>query len=257
MTPTSASCDAAPTRDAAPDRVHPQRPGTADLVIAGLTAFSTCDWPGHLSATVFLQGCPWQCTYCQNPGLMDARAAGLVPWSTVRSLLERRRGSLDGLVFSGGEPTRQRALGAAMQEARDLGFAVGLHTAGSFPRRLAAVLPMTSWVGLDIKAPKPLYVAVTGAAASATNAWESLRLVRDSGVDYEVRITVDPSVFTRADVIELIEDLRAAGVGSPVLQEVRALGTRPGYAERLGGLRLRDVVPAGVLPGIERRVAEK
>lgn len=257
MTPMSVSCDAAPIRDASAERVHPRLSGAADLVIAGLTAFSTCDWPGHLSATVFLQGCPWRCTYCQNPGLMDSRAACVVPWSTVRSLLERRRGSLDGLVFSGGEPTRQRALAAAMQEVRDLGFDVGLHTAGSFPRRLAAVLPMTSWVGLDIKAPKLLYAAVTGVAASATSAWESLRLVRDSGADYEVRITVDPSVFTRADVLALVEDLRAAGIGSPVLQEARALGTQPGYAGRLGGLRLRDVVPEGLLPGIERRVAEK
>lgn len=255
MTPTSASCDVAPTCDAGAHRVRAPTPGADDLVIAGLTSFSTCDWPGHLAATVFLQGCPWQCTYCQNPGLIETRVPGQVPWSKVRSLLERRVGSLDGLVFSGGEPTRQRALGAAMREVRDFGLQVGLHTAGSFPRRLATVLPLTTWVGLDIKAPKPLYPAVTGVAASATRAWESLRLVRNSGVDYEVRITVDPTVFTRADVVELVEDLRAAGVRSPVLQEVRALGTRGGYAERLDGLRLRDVVPEGVFPGLERRVA--
>ena len=116
-------------------------PATADsLQIAGLTRMSTCDWPGRIVATAFLQGCPWQCTYCHNPDLIPARTPGVVTWAEVTDLLARRHGLLDGVVFSGGEPTRQAGLAAAMREVRELGFGVGLHTGGAYPRRLEAVV---------------------------------------------------------------------------------------------------------------------
>lgn len=213
------------------------------LAIAGLTRLSTCDWPGHLAATVFLQGCPWRCTYCHNPDILDPTTPGQVPWQQVRDLLVRRQGMLDGLVFSGGEPTRQEGLGAAMLEVRDLGFGVGLHTAGAYPRRLAEVLPHLDWVGLDVKALPSGYTAVTGVKASAVKAYESLRLVLDSGVDHEVRVTVDPTLHSAEHVETLVRRLREAGVARIALQQARPLGARPGYAERLGGRVLADVLP--------------
>jgi pyruvate formate lyase activating enzyme len=203
------------------------------LQIAGLTRLSTCDWPGKLVATVFLQGCPLACTYCHNPSLLDPRTPGVVEWSEVRALLARRHGLLDGVVFSGGEPTRQAGLAAAMREVKQLGFMVGLHTAGTYPRRFAEVLPLCDWVGLDIKAPQRLYGAVTGVQSSAAKATACLRLALDSDVDLEVRTTVDPTVLGPADVAELTAALQAEGVREHVLQEVRAEGTRPEYAERL------------------------
>ncbi len=227
---------------AAPPYVAP-RTVQQTLAVAGLTRLSTCDWPGRLVATVFLQGCPWRCTYCHNPGLLDPTVPGQVPWQQVRDLLLRRHGMLDGLVFSGGEPTRQEGLGAAMLEVRDLGFGVGLHTAGAYPRRLSEVLPLVEWVGLDIKALPSGYTAVTGVKASAVKAYESLRLVLDSGVDHEVRVTVDPTVHSAEHVETLVRRLREAGVARVVLQQARPLGARPGYAERLAGRVLADVVP--------------
>ncbi|WP_240675598.1 anaerobic ribonucleoside-triphosphate reductase activating protein, partial [Cellulomonas endophytica] len=195
----------------------PRAAGAAadDLAVAGLTPLSTVDWPGRLVATVFLQGCPWRCTYCHNPGLLDPRRPGAVPWSDVRDLLARRRGLLDAVVFSGGEPTRQAGLAAAMREVRAAGMAVGLHTGGAFPRRLAAVLPLVDRVFLDVKAPPRLYRAVTragGPATSAHAAFRSLRLVLASGVAVQVRTTVDPTVLAQADLDELRGLLRAAGV---------------------------------------------
>ena len=114
----------------------------ASLAVAGLVPLSTVDWPGKLAAVVFLQGCPWDCGYCQNPDLRDCTTAGTVTWEDVLALLRRRRGLLDGVVFSGGEATRQRALIPAIREVRELGFAVGLHTAGAYPARLADLLPL-------------------------------------------------------------------------------------------------------------------
>ena len=122
---------------------------TVELAIAGVTALSTCDWPGRLVATAFLQGCPWRCTYCHNAAILDPRAPGTVPWRDVLELLARRHGLLDGLVFSGGEPTRQRALVAAAAQVREAGFGVGLHTSGAYPSRLPALLPLV--VGLPTR----------------------------------------------------------------------------------------------------------
>ncbi|WP_081784863.1 anaerobic ribonucleoside-triphosphate reductase activating protein [Cellulomonas sp. KRMCY2] len=203
------------------------------LQIAGLTPLSTCDWPGRLVATVFLQGCPWRCTYCHNPDLIDPRTAGVVAWSAIRGLLARRSGLLDGVVFSGGEPTRQAGLADAMTEVRTAGFAVGLHTGGAYPGRLAAILPLVDWIGFDVKAPADLYRAVTGVGSSAQRASASLRLVLDSGVDVQVRTTVDPTVLDDDDVARLGATLRDLGVRDHVLQEVRPEGTRSDYAAAL------------------------
>jgi len=204
-----------------------------DLQIAGLTRLSTCDWPGKLVATVFLQGCPLACTYCHNPDLLDPRAPGTIEWQVVRDLLAKRHGLLDGLVFSGGEPTRQAGLAAAMMEVRDLGFGVGLHTAGPYPKRFAEVLPLCHWVGLDIKAPERLYGAVTGVQSSASKAFACLRQALDSGVDLQVRTTVDPTIMSPDDVAGLTVTLRKLGVREHVLQQVRTEGTRPEFAARL------------------------
>lgn len=226
----------------------------ADLAIAGFVPFSALDWPGKLSAVAFLQGCPWNCGYCQNPDLLDMKAPGDIPWGDIVTTLKQRRGLLDGVVFSGGEPTRQRALVDAVLDLQGLGFGAALHTSGAYPDRLEALLPHVAWVGLDIKAPQPRYAEVTRRADSGEKAWASLDLVIASGVDYEVRVTVDPTIMTLEDVEEIIAEVARRGGRPPVLQETRAEGAREKYVERLGKLRLTDVVPAEALPGIERRV---
>ena len=226
-----------------------------DLVIAGHVPFSSVDWPTKLVSTVFLQGCPWNCGYCQNPDLIDPLSAGSVRWADVRATLDKRVGLLDGVVFSGGEPLRQGALVDAVAEVRERGFAAAVHTSGAYPARLIALLPSLAWVGLDIKAPTAKYGRVTGVEASAARAWDSLDAVVASGVDYEVRLTVDPTVLRLADVEEVVAELSRRGAKPPILQETRPEGARPEYAAALGDRRLADVVPDDALPEIPRRTA--
>jgi pyruvate formate lyase activating enzyme len=184
--------------------------------------FTTTDYPGHLSAVVFCQGCPWRCGYCHNPHLLPARGKHELEWHRVAAFLETRRGLLDAVVFSGGEPTSQEAaLAAAMREAKRLGFKVGLHTAGIYPRHLAAVLPLVDWVGMDVKAPFGAYERVTGVAKSGLRAHESARLVIESGVAHEFRTTVDRSVIGAAELAILAETLPRMGVKRHVLQVCR------------------------------------
>lgn len=206
-----------------------------ELNIAGITAFSTVDWPDMLAATVFLQGCPWSCFYCHNPALIDPRAEGGVAWADVVDLLCERMGLLDGVVFSGGEPTLQRALIPAMELVRTLGFRVGLHTAGAYPGLLARALPHVDWVGLDIKALPEGYDLVTGRPNSAENAWRSLELVlgnrllragSDRPLDFEVRTTVHPAAIDDAGLRELGCRLADAGVDQWAVQRFREAGAR-------------------------------
>ncbi len=211
------------------------------LQIAGMTNMSTVDWPGRLTATLFLQGCPWECTYCHNPAMQDSRVPGIVGWDDVTALLDRRIGRLDGVVFSGGEPTRQRGLADAMRQVSEKGFGIGLHTAGAFPGRLAMVLPLVDWVGIDIKATEAFYPQITGKGMSGRRAWESLRLVQEAGVAHEVRVTVDPTTHTRDEVLATVEQLRERGE-EPILQEARAEGANPAYAAALADRRITAVL---------------
>ncbi|MEO8719059.1 MAG: anaerobic ribonucleoside-triphosphate reductase activating protein [Burkholderiales bacterium] len=155
------------------------------LRVGGLTRLSASDYPGKLAAVVFCQGCAWRCGYCHNPELQPARAAHEVPWAAVIAFLERRRGLLDAVVFSGGEPTQQPDLAAAMREVKAMGFLVGLHTAGIVPRRLAAVLPLVDWVAMDAKAPFADHERVTRVRGSGARARRSAALIRASGVACE------------------------------------------------------------------------
>lgn len=183
----------------------------AELRVGGLARLSSCDRPGQLVATIFCQGCPWNCAYCHNPHLLAARSDRQIPWPEVVRFLERRRGLLDGVVFSGGEPTAQAALPDAVREARALGFKIGLHTGGPFPDRLAALLPLLDWVGFDVKAPFGEYEIVTGVAGSGDKARASLRRLLDSGVRYETRTTVDLRLLDTQALERLRADLSSLG----------------------------------------------
>ena len=193
------------------------------LRIGGLTPLTTVDFPGKLAAVVFCQGCPWRCGYCHNPHLLPAKGSTTLSWAQVRNFLERRRGLLDGVVFSGGEPTSQSGIVAAIRETKALGFGVGLHTGGAYPARLAEVLPHLDWVGFDIKARADDYDKITDVPGSGEKVLESLVLLLASGVDHEVRTTVYPGMDEDA-LLSLAQTLAAQGVRRYVVQECRPAG---------------------------------
>jgi pyruvate formate lyase activating enzyme len=155
------------------------------LRVGGLTPLSASDFPDRLAAVVFCQGCAWRCRYCHNPHLLSKRGNGEIQWPQITSFLEKRRGLLDAVVFSGGEPTLQASLPAAMQEVKAMGYRVGLHTAGIVPKRLERVLPLVDWVSMDLKSSWEDHSRVTGVAGSAARASESRDLILASGVAYE------------------------------------------------------------------------
>ncbi len=190
------------------------------LRIGGLTPLTTIDFPGHLAAVVFCQGCAWRCPYCHNPHLLPVNCDG-TDWPMLQAFLEPRRGLLDGVVFSGGEPLFQSGLADAMEGVKSMGFKVALHTAGTHPDRLRRLLPLLDWVGLDIKTSLEHYPQLTGITGSGVKAQESLALLLESGISHEIRTTVDPHLFSRKTLLELAEELADFGVIHYVLQLCR------------------------------------
>lgn len=193
------------------------------LELGGIARLSSCDWPGELVATLFTQGCPWACRYCHNAGLIP-RGPGRLDWPEVLAFLSGRRGLLDGVVISGGEPTLQKALPEALQAIRAMGFRTGLHTAGPYPGRLARVLPLLDWVGFDVKGPWEAYARITGVPGGGRAARESLLRLRDSGVAYDLRTTVHPALLCPDDLEAMDAGLAADGLPPARRQPFRSEG---------------------------------
>ena len=191
------------------------------LRLGGFTPLTTLDYPGKLACVLFCQGCAWRCRYCHNPDLLGACAAYGHDWASIRDFLGRRVGLLDAVVFSGGEATLQPGLGQAMREARALGFAVGLHSAGIHPARFRRALTDVDWVGFDIKGLPEDVAAVTGVRGSAEANWRSLDILLAGGVAYECRLTVHWSLTTPERLRALARRLHGMGVTNLAVQQVR------------------------------------
>lgn len=205
------------------------------LKVGGVTAFTATDFPGKLAVVVFVQGCPWRCGYCHNPHLQTRTPQSPLAWEDIHKLLKRRVGLIDAVVFSGGEPTMDPGLEMAMREVRELGFQIGLHTGGTYPKRLRQVLPLVDWVGLDIKATAAGYEAVTRVRNSGTLAFESLQAVLQSGVCHEVRTTIHPRLHDEDEIRTLARHLNRVGVTHYAVQVFRSTGCQD---ETLNSMRL-------------------
>lgn len=191
------------------------------LRIGGLTPLTTIDYPHHLSCVVYCQGCSWRCRYCHNPDLLVTNKASTHDWENVLKFLKRRTGLLEAVVFSGGEPLTQKHLLTSMLQVKELGFKIGLHTAGSLPKRLAQVLPYVDWVGFDVKDLSTRVDAITQVKDSGTNNWKSLKLLLSSAVDYQCRTTVHWQLIGAKRLTELTENLKQLGVKDYTVQLCR------------------------------------
>jgi len=177
--------------------------------IAGLQKTTLLDFPGCLACVVFSPGCNFRCPYCHNPSLVvppgpevSEERGGDLP--DLEAFIDSRAGWLEGVVFSGGEPTLQEGLEEALVAVRRRGISTKLDTNGSRPDVLAHLLSrgLLDYVALDVKAPGERYHAVTGVPASPA-VGASLALLRSWSGVWEARTTVIPGLVSPEDV-ELI-----------------------------------------------------
>ncbi|MGD9638126.1 MAG: anaerobic ribonucleoside-triphosphate reductase activating protein [Alphaproteobacteria bacterium] len=211
----------------------------SEILIGGFTPFTTIDFPDHFAAVVFMQGCLWRCPFCHNGHLQRCHKQEgdeKITWQDITDFLVKRKNRIDGLVFSGGEPLVQPAIFMAVQEVKNLGFKVALHTGGGNPEALAKILPFVDWVGLDIKSPEHLYKTMTGGFGDFDKVMQSLDMLLKSGIDFETRTTVYPKYLGENEIREIAKELYSRGVKKYVLQEYRPLSNNEDNLEKKSNL---------------------
>lgn len=190
------------------------------MLWGGILDISTVDFPGKLCSVIFFAGCPFRCPYCQNYRLLE----GGIEVSVDEIVAEVKKNFLiDGVCFTGGEPLAQNLdeLTELINRLKDLGFAVKVDTNGYYPNKLAKILDLIDYVAMDIKTIPQRYAELTGKKDSAERVLESLRILVDSGVDYEIRTTVVPTIIDKAEIEEMAKLLSEFGVKRFVLQQFR------------------------------------
>ena len=182
------------------------------MVIHGLQKLTLLDFPGHTACTVFTGGCNWRCPFCHNAGLAaDPTSQPVIPEAELFSLLTKRRGLLDGVAVTGGEPTLQKDLPDFLERIKNLGFAVKLDTNGTNPVMLRSLLErgLADYVAMDIKAGPENYPTVTGTVRCRLDAVrESAAILMEGHTDFEFRTTVVKELHSDEDFLAIGEWLR-------------------------------------------------
>ena len=178
------------------------------MKIGGLVKFTLIDFPGRPAAIVFTQGCNFRCRYCHNPELVYPHLfTEPVAEEEIWSFLQRRQGTLEGVVVSGGEPTLHEDLPAFMARLKQMGYATKLDTNGARPAVLKELIDkkLVDFIAMDLKAPLEKYALITGIETNPAILKESMELICNSGLEYEFRTTYDKEVLTEADIKNLEE----------------------------------------------------
>ncbi|MCQ2409999.1 MAG: anaerobic ribonucleoside-triphosphate reductase activating protein [Elusimicrobiaceae bacterium] len=173
------------------------------MKIGGLIKFTLIDFPGRPAAVIFTQGCNFRCRYCHNPELVYPHLFTESATSEeIFSFLQRRQGTLEGVVVSGGEPTLHDDLPAFIAQIKALGYAVKLDTNGSRPDMLQELIDkkLLDYIAMALKAPLEKYSLITGVDTKPEILVRSMDLIRQSGLEYEFRTTYDKEVLTDVDI---------------------------------------------------------
>ena len=175
--------------------------------IGGLLKNSMIDYPGKLSCGIFLSGCNFDCPYCHNPDLVNGssgRDAEFDPGHVYR-FIQNRKGFLDGVVISGGEPTLQDDLFDLCRHIKNMGYPVKLDTNGSRPRVIKRLIDegLIDYIAMDLKTDPRWYATYIKAGCNEAAILSSIEIIMESTIGYEFRTTCVKPIVTPA-VIERI-----------------------------------------------------
>ena len=176
------------------------------MKIHGLQKMTLLDFPGRVACTVFIGGCDFRCPFCHNFELVDGTAKPIMDDEELLSFLSGRKGLLDGVAFTGGEPMINPGLPELIRKIRDLGYAIKLDTNGYHPETLEMLLKegLIDYVAMDIKNSPAKYAMTSGLEQlDLEPVKKSISLLLEGDVDYEFRTTVLKE-FHEADDLEEI-----------------------------------------------------
>ncbi len=196
--------------------------------IGGITPFTSIDFPEKLSCVFYFQGCVFRCPYCHNAEFQEKKEAKY-SFSEVADFLKERVGLLDAVVFSGGEPLLfVNELSELASFAKKKGFLVGLHTTGYSPEKLRKLIDekLVDWVGIDLKSHKDFYPEASGVKKNFfPETIESIKLLKEQNVDFEVRTTVYKDIADKNSIENILSVYEKLGV-NPVFQVYSENGKR-------------------------------
>ncbi len=193
--------------------------------IGGLQKTSLIDYPGKVACTVFVAGCNFRCPFCHNKELIEG------DWQEIDEVkffefLEKRKGVLDGVCVTGGEPCLQKDLVSFCKKIKKLGLKIKLDTNGSRLEVIRELMKkgLVDMVAMDVKSRWQDYEKVAGVSVDLGVVKESIKLIIDSGLEYELRTTVVPGLHDKKILVELARQLEELGGKKVVwvLQRFRA-----------------------------------
>ena len=211
------------------------------MVLYGLQKLSLLDYPGKLAATLFTGGCGLRCPFCHNASLVTHLAdASPLSEQEVLDFLERRRGKLEGVCITGGEPLMQPDLGDFIKKIREKGFLVKLDTNGCHPRELSGILDagLVDYVAMDVKNSFEKYPETVGIPGFDVGpVFESLRLLLNGATPFEFRTTLVKPFHTAEDMHSIGRAVR--GAERYFLQSFEDSGDLIGYPRCAEGAPLK------------------
>jgi len=184
------------------------------MVFGGIQKLTLLDYPEKTACTVFTVGCNFRCLFCQNSSLIDPSGSiERIDESDILSYLETRRGLLDGVCISGGEPLMQDDLDVLIDKIREMGFLVKLDTNGSYPDKLEKLLftGRLDYVAMDIKNSQEKYSSTIGIHGyDISPIKKSINLLQTSTIPYEFRTTVVSGLHTGEDLLSIAQWISGA-----------------------------------------------
>jgi len=192
------------------------------MKICGFIATTLIDFPGRIAAAAFIEGCNFRCPFCHNPSLVvDTEGNRVIPQDDILAELGRRRGFLDGVMVSGGEPLIHPELIGFLEALRTSSLQIKIDTNGSRPEMLKTLLDrnLVDFISMDIKATPENYSRAAGVQVDPERIERSVSLIRNSGREHEFRTTMVPGIVSPGDIEAIAASL--AGAERFVLQQFR------------------------------------
>ena len=216
------------------------------MFIGGLQKFTLLDYPGKIAAVIFTMGCNFRCPFCHNPELVNPKEIDYeneIKENKVLKFLNSRKGDLDGICVTGGEPTLQLGLTEFIEKVKKMGFLVKLDTNGSYPNIIKNLIEnkLVDYVAIDIKTVPEKYGVLTNEKDIIEKIERSINIVMNNKVQLELRTTVVPGIINVRDFDRIIKWIN--GVDQKIFSKLSRYSIqnfRPGKTLKEG---LGDVKP--------------
>ncbi|MBN2067945.1 MAG: anaerobic ribonucleoside-triphosphate reductase activating protein [Candidatus Diapherotrites archaeon] len=174
------------------------------LVFKGIQKTTLIDFPGKVACTLFLPKCNFRCPFCYNAQLVLEKDTGIsITEKEVFDFLDERKGFLDGICITGGEPLMHPSTAEFCKKVKEKGLLVKVDSNGSFPKVLKRLVEESAvdYIAMDIKASRENYAKAAGVNVDLTKIDESIGIIRKSGIEYEFRMTAIPSLHSKDDIV--------------------------------------------------------